>query len=113
MWFSCQKPLARTAEEAGRVVAAARNADVLLGVDSSYRHTQGMRRIRELVAQGRLGQVYAVDLVFHDAYGPDKPWFHDMAQSGGGCLMDLGIHLIDLALWALDRPRVLGASGTL
>ena len=109
----CQKPLARTAEEAGRVVAAARNADVLLGVDFSYRHTQGMRRIRELVAQGRLGQVYAVDLVFHNAYGPDKPWFHDMAQSGGGCLMDLGIHLIDLALWALDRPRVLGASGTL
>ncbi len=102
----CQKPLGRSAAEAQAVVAAARTADRLLGVDLSYRFTEGMRRIRELIQGGDLGQVYAADLVFHNAYGPDKPWFYDPALSGGGCVMDLGVHLVDLALWALEFPEV-------
>jgi predicted dehydrogenase len=48
---------------------------------------------------GRLGRIYAVDLTFHNAYGPDKPWFTERSRSGGGCLIDLGTHLLDLALW--------------
>ena len=95
----CQKPLGRDAAENARVVAAARAADRLLGVDLSYRFTSGMERIAELVRGGALGRLFAVDLVFHNAYGPDKPWFYDRAQSGGGCVMDLGIHLVDLAMW--------------
>lgn len=102
----CQKPLGRTAQEVRAVVTAARDADRLLGVDLSYRHTEGMARLRELVRAGTLGRIHAVELVFHNAYGPDKPWFYDVALSGGGCLMDLGIHLVDLALWVLDFPKV-------
>jgi predicted dehydrogenase len=102
----CQKPLGRTADEVRAVVETARRADRLLGVDLSYRFTEGMRRIRDLVQTGELGRIYAVDLVFHNAYGPDKPWFYDPALSGGGCVMDLGVHLVDLALWTLgDRVR--------
>lgn len=95
----CQKPLGRDAAETQAVVAAARTADRLLGVDLSYRFTAGMEKIAELVRGGALGRLFAVDLVFHNAYGPDKPWFYDRAQSGGGCVMDLGIHLVDLAMW--------------
>lgn len=102
----CQKPLGRNAREVEAVVDAARKADRLLGVDLSYRHTQGMEHIRTLLQNGELGSVYAVDLVFHNAYGPDKAWFYDKQLSGGGCVMDLGIHLADLALWALDFPQV-------
>ena len=109
----CQKPLGRTAPEAQAVVNAARTADRLLGVDFSYRYTEGMRRIREIVRSGELGRVHAVDLVFHNAYGPDKPWFYDPALSGGGCVMDLGVHLVDLALWALNFPDVAGVSARL
>lgn len=100
----CQKPLGRTAPEVQAVVDAARRADHLLCVDLSYRFTEGMRRIREILDSGELGQIYAVDLVFHNAYGPDKPWFYDPALSGGGCVMDLGVHLVDLALWSLGNP---------
>ena len=102
----CQKPLGRTADEVRQVVDAARAADRLLAVDLSYRFTAAMQAIRERIARGGLGRVYAVDLVFHNAYGPDKPWFYDPALSGGGCVMDLGVHLVDLALWALDFPAV-------
>ncbi|MFT3828643.1 MAG: Gfo/Idh/MocA family oxidoreductase [Opitutaceae bacterium] len=109
----CQKPLGRNAAETRRVVDAACAADRLLGVDLSYRATAGMRAIRQLVRDGALGDIYAVELVFHNAYGPDKPWFYDARLSGGGCLLDLGIHLVDLALWVLGFPQVTHASGQL
>ena len=102
----CQKPLALDAAATGRVVEAARRSDRLLGVDLSYRHTRGMRRVRELIAAGAIGRVYAAELVFHNSYGPDKAWYYDPDQAGGGCVLDLGIHLADLALWTLGYPRV-------
>jgi predicted dehydrogenase len=109
----CQKPLGRNVAEVQAVVDAARKADRLLCVDLSYRFTDGMCRIREIVDSGELGHIYAVDLVFHNAYGPDKPWFYDPALSGGGCVMDLGVHLVDLALWGLNNPGVAGVTGKL
>jgi predicted dehydrogenase len=88
------------------VVDAARAADRLLGVDLSYRFVRGVPELRRAIRAGELGRVYAVNLVFHNAYGPDKPWFYDVRQAGGGCVMDLAIHLVDLALWALGHPAV-------
>jgi predicted dehydrogenase len=109
----CQKPLARTAGEARAVVAAARAADRLLAVDMSYRHTRAMVAVRDLIQRGELGAVFAADLVFHNAYGPDREWFHERLLSGGGCMMDLGVHLVDLALWVLGFPRVSGTTASL
>jgi predicted dehydrogenase len=109
----CQKPLGRTASETAAVVDAARQAGRLLGVDLSYRQVTGLRRIRELVDDGALGDIYAVDLTFHNAYGPDREWYYDVRLSGGGCLMDLGIHLVDLGLWLLGFPRLTAVEGHL
>lgn len=100
----CQKPLARTAAETREIIEAARRADRLLAVDFSYRSVRGVPEMRELILGGELGEVYAADLTFHNAYGPDKPWFYDSALSGGGCVIDLGTHLVDLALWMFDFP---------
>lgn len=97
----CQKPLGRSAAETAAAVAAAKEHDVLLGVDLSYRFMTGTRLIRDLCREGALGEIYAAELVFHNAYGPDKPWFYDRNLSGGGCVIDLGIHLVDLAFWCL------------
>lgn len=102
----CQKPLARTPEETRWVLGAARRADRLLGVDLSYRHVAGAEAMRRMIRGGEIGEVYAADLTFHNAYGPDKPWFYDRTLSGGGCAIDLGTHLVDLALWMLDFPAV-------
>jgi predicted dehydrogenase len=107
----CQKPLARTASESARVVEAARAADRLLGVDLSYRHLRGVPELRRRILAGDLGRVHALDLVFHNAYGPDKPWFDDARLSGGGCMLDLGVHLVDLARWLTGNPRVEEARG--
>ncbi len=102
----CQKPLAPTAASTRKIVETARAADRLLGVDFSYRHTRALRAVKRLIEAGEIGRIHAVDLVFHNAYGPDKPWFYRRSLARGGCMMDLGIHLIDLLLWVLDEPAV-------
>ena len=109
----CQKPLGRNAAETQAVIDAARKADRLIGVDFSYRYTQAMQRIAEIVRGGELGKIFSIDLIFHNAYGPDKAWFYDPAQSGGGCIMDLGVHLVDLALWVLHFPEVTSVTSKL
>lgn len=109
----CQKPLGRSAAEARRVVALARARDKLLGVDFSYRLTEAMQHVYALVRSGELGSIYAAQLIFHNAYGPDKPWFYDAELSGGGALIDLGSHLIDLTLWMLDYPQLTSVTSQL
>ena len=102
----CQKPLARNAFETRRVVEAARKADRLLGVDLSYGAIPAMQEVHRIVASGELGKIFAIDAKFHNGYGPDKAWFYDYSLSGGGCVLDLGSHLLDLALRPLGFPRV-------
>jgi predicted dehydrogenase len=109
----CQKPLGRNAAETNRVIDAARAGDLLLGTDFSYRFISGVRKIHELCRNGELGEIFSADLIFHNAYGPDKPWFYDWKLSGGGCVIDLGIHLVDLALWNFGFPRVANVTSRL
>jgi predicted dehydrogenase len=102
----CQKPLGRITFETRRIVEAARSANCLLGVDLSYSAMPAMQAVSDLVQSGELGKIFAVDAKFHNGYGPDKQWFYDYALSGGGCMLDLGSHLVDLALRPLGFPQV-------
>ena len=101
----CQKPLAITAGETAQVIAAARTGNRLLHVDYCYRHVRGMPELRERIRRGELGDLIAVDLTFHNAYAPGHNWCLDPTLAGGGCIIDLGTHLIDLMLWLLDYPK--------
>ncbi len=102
----CQKPLARTAAEVLEVVEASRQADRFILVDFSYRYTKAFQAVLQIINRGVIGKIFSVDLTFHNAYGPDKEWFYDITQSGGGCVMDLGIHMLDMAMCCLDFPEV-------
>jgi predicted dehydrogenase len=102
----CQKPLGRNAAEVREVVATAREKNVLLGVDFSYRFTKGIESLKEVLNSGQLGDIYGANLVFHNAYGPDKAWYFDPKLAGGGCVMDLGVHLVDLLVWLFENPDV-------
>ncbi len=95
----CQKPLGRNAAETREVVSLAEQQNLLLGVDYSYRFTEAGLKVRELIQSGEIGEVYASSLQFHNAYGPDKSWYFQPELSGGGCLIDLGIHLVDMLYW--------------
>ena len=102
----CQKPLGCNASETRKIVDAARDADRLLGVDLSYRAIPAMQAINDLIESDELGDVFAIDAKFHNGFGPDKAWFREYELSGGGCVLDLGSHLIDLALRPIGFPGV-------
>jgi predicted dehydrogenase len=108
----CQKPLGRNMEETERVVSLAKDRNLNLGVDFSYRHTEGIHQIKSVLERGELGKIYAVETIFHNAYGPDKDWYYKWNESGGGCLIDLGSHLIDLIFYLLEdvEPKVVFAN---
>lgn len=101
----CQKPLGRDRRECRRLVALARDRDLNLGVDMSYRATAAVRAALQAVREGRIGEPHAAELVFHNAYGPDPGWARDAEMAGGGALVDLGCHLIDLARQFLGPLR--------
>jgi predicted dehydrogenase len=110
----CQKPLARTAAETRSVIDAARQGRPAAGRGPVVpAHRRRCSASANAWWPATIGEVYAVDLVFHNAYGPDKPWFRDPLLSGGGCVIDLGIHMVDLALWTLGFPRVQSVSSRL
>lgn len=102
----CQRPLGRNAVETRRVIDAARSADVLLGVDMTFRAADAMRILHSTVQAGELGDIYAVDAVYHCAGGAENPWASNPSLAGGGVVLDAGISMIDLTLWTLGFPRV-------
>lgn len=101
----CQKPLGRDARECAELVALARQSDLRLGVDMSYRRAAAVECALAAFREGHIGEPHFVELVFHNAYGPDKAWVRDVRLAGGGALIDLGWHLVDLARLFLGDIR--------
>jgi predicted dehydrogenase len=110
-----EKPAARFASELEPVLAATRGANVQVHVGFNHRYHRSLRKARELVIAGALG-----DLMFiRGRYGHggrvgyEKEWRADPRLSGGGELIDQGPHLIDLSRWFLgDFHTVEGCAAT-
>lgn len=107
----CHQPLQGDAEQTTAVVLEAQTQDCLLEVDLCYRHLPAIEAVMDLASSGELGDLYAARLSFHNGQGPDPTWFRDPRLSGGGCVVDLGIHLVDLAVRVLGSPVATVESG--
>jgi predicted dehydrogenase len=101
------KPLALNAAEAQEIVDAARDAHVQVGMVCNYRFVPALMRAQKMIAEGALGQIYHYHMDYlHTGYqSPNRPmsWRLRRAQSGGGALMDLGAHVIDMARFLLGE----------
>jgi predicted dehydrogenase len=98
-----QKPLATLAADARVTVELASACGQVLFVDYSYRLLETAAALRSALPE--IGAVRTVSAVFHNTHGPraGRDWFMDPNLSGGGALIDLGVHMLDLVLWLL-RP---------
>ena len=91
-----QKPMARTAQECRRIIEAAQAAQVHLQVSFMHRYFEEVVQARQWLAEGAIGKPYTMR-IRNATPGPDwGNWFYSQTQVGGGVVMQLGIHGIDL-----------------
>ena len=109
----CEKPMAHSLASARKMAAAAEKSGRLLAINFSYRATPAARWLRAAVDEGRLGRIYYARTGWHRRRGIPKfgSWFGDRKRAGGGPLIDLGVHRLDLAWWLMGRPQPVTASG--
>lgn len=109
----CEKPLAVTGEEARAMVAASKKSGKKLTVGYNYRLRSDNQFIRKAVDQGRLGEIYMAKA--HAVRRRGVPiWgaFTDKSKQGGGPLIDLGTHALDLTLWYMGNYEVESVTGS-
>jgi predicted dehydrogenase len=113
----CEKPLAVTLESAAAMIAACDDADVQLGYAASYRYLPAIRKARELIRGGVIGDVLILREQIVGGSGPaghaPMGFAHYPKSGPGGSglgLMDHGVHLIDAFAWLVGAPvsRALG-----
>jgi predicted dehydrogenase len=102
-----EKPMATSAREAAAMIRAAQKVDRRLMINFSYRFNQDSYALKAQVDKGLLGDVYFARTVWHRRRNVPKlgGWFGQKGQSGGGPLIDLGVHRLDLALWLMGYPQ--------
>ncbi len=110
----CEKPLARTAEEARSMLDAVEKAGVKHMVAFNYRFVPAIRQARELIANGALGQIYHFRAAYLQEwimphYNTPMIWRLDKQRAGSGVLGDLGAHIIDLGRFLVGEMRSVSA----
>jgi predicted dehydrogenase len=110
----CEKPLARTAEEAKGMLDAVESAGVKNMVAFNYRFVPAVRLIRNLIDSGALGKIYHFRAVYLQEwimphYDAPKWWRMDKNVAGSGALGDLGAHIIDLAHYLVGGMKSISA----
>jgi predicted dehydrogenase len=104
----CEKPLSRNGAEAQQIVDAARAADRAVHVAFTQRERGDVQALKRHVDEGNLGRIYHAKATWMRRNGiPGMGgWFTSKELAGGGPLIDLGVHMIDMALYLMGEPRV-------
>ncbi|HRK35300.1 MAG TPA: Gfo/Idh/MocA family oxidoreductase [Candidatus Hydrogenedentes bacterium] len=107
-----EKPMAMNSMECRSMIQAATDAKKKLMVAQHMRFEAGAEKLKEIIEEGRLGTVYAANATFLRRRGiPGWGKFHIAKESLGGPLIDLGVHVLDLAVWLMGSPKPVAASG--
>jgi predicted dehydrogenase len=110
----CEKPPALNAGETAAMADAALRRGLVLCFGLQRRALPSAAAAQAIIAQGQLGEIYHARAVFTRPWGAPKGagnWFRDPAMAGGGALLDIGIHVLDLAWFLMGRPRPVSVFG--
>ncbi|MFH1086288.1 MAG: Gfo/Idh/MocA family oxidoreductase [Chloroflexota bacterium] len=110
----CEKPAATTRAEIEEMFAVARKVGRTLMIGQSGRFNPTMSAAKAFADEGRLGEVYYAETSALRRRGvPQWGRFHIKADSGGGALLDIGVHALDGLMWITGNPRVVAANGAI
>ena len=104
----CERPLARSAEEAAAMTRAAKKSDRVLMCALQHRFRADAQLLKKFVEKGDLGELFFAKagwLRQRSDWDSDE-WRRQKRESGGGVVLDLGFQMLDLSLWMLGGPRV-------
>lgn len=109
----CEKPVARTYDEAKKMQDAQRESGKVLNIGVVNRFNTAVNRIKNLIDNGELGEVYHVYASFrsHRSIPGWGGWFTTKEVSGGGVLIDWGVHFLDLIMYCCGDPKPETVSG--
>lgn len=109
-----EKPFALNYAEAKQAVDAAKAANLVFTLGMNQRFSPDSQRIKQLVEQGALGDIYHAKAYWLRRTGIPKlgTWFGNRELAGSGCLYDIGVHMLDLALYTIDNFQPVTVSGT-
>lgn len=110
----CEKPDAVSVAEVLKMQEAAKKSDKVLMVMRNNRHVTSSKYLKRYIDAGKMGEIYCGRCGWVRRRGiPGRGgWFTTKAQSGGGPLIDLGVHMIDLAIYLMGNPRPIAVSGS-
>lgn len=102
----CEKPLCMNYEEALEIKAATKRTDKQFMIGYVRRHASSIAILKEFIDKGSLGEIYYAKASNLRRLGNPGGWFSDKSRSGGGPLIDIGVHVIDLLWYLMGRPKV-------
>jgi len=109
----CEKPIALNGTQGQAMVDAAQKAGKKLQVGLNMRFASGPRAIKRLMDAGKFGEIYYVRAQALRRRGvPMWGVFTEKDKQGGGPLIDIGVHILDMSLWLMGHPKPVAVSGT-
>jgi len=107
------KPFALNYAQAKKVADAAKKNKKVMMVGMNQRFRQDSQTLRAIIARGDLGEIYHVKSYWYRRTGSPKfgTWFVNKKLSGGGCLLDIGVHFLDLGLFLMDNWNPVSVTG--
>ena len=107
----CEKPMAMNVEEAKAMQGAAEKAGKLLMIGFVRRFGNDCAVLKDFIDKGYFGDIYYAKATYLRRKGCPGGWFGDKARSGGGPLIDLGVHVIDLCRYLMGNPKPVSVYG--
>ncbi len=107
----CEKPMAMNRFEAEEMCAASRRSGKLLMIGFVRRFGNDAAILKKFIDGGSMGDIYYAKATYLRRNGCPGRWFGDKAYSGGGPLIDLGVHVMDLVRYLCRNPKPVSAYG--
>ncbi len=106
----CEKPMAMTVAETEAMAEAVRKNQVTFMMGFVSRFRSDSKVIKELAEAGRFGDIYYAKCGFIRRRGTPLGWFTDLSKAGGGPVIDIGVHIIDLTWYFMGKPDPVSVS---
>ena len=107
----CEKPMAMNTEEALEMLKVSKETGKLLQIGFVRRFGNDADALKEYISAGTFGDIYYAKATYLRRSGCPGGWFGDKSRSGGGPLIDLGVHVIDLVRYLAGSPKAVSAYG--